>query len=88
MDKDDLKRKLEELRNEKGEAVLANVDAMWSFSDWLGKVSRRCRRCYPKIMIAVANSQDVTQWSWYEENLCKDCMALAKAKLNVLEMKK
>lgn len=69
-------------------ALKDNPEAVWSFSDFLGKLSKRCRRCYSKIMMDVANSVDLTKFEYYEKNLCKNCLVLAKAKLKILEERK
>ena len=83
---DDLKNRHNRIRDSNvGEALLKNPDMIWQTSDFISKLSRRCRRCYTNYMNDIVRGVDTNKPEYYEVRLCKNCLALYKAKLNVLE---
>ena len=87
MNEYELKRRHGELRNKDdlGKELLANPDLVWHTSDFISKMSRRCRKCYPIFLKDVNNGVDTTKPEYYERALCDSCRALYKAKLEVLK---
>lgn len=86
MDVDDLKNRHQRLRDgELGQEFLKNPDLIWQTSDFISKLSKRCRRCYTNYMNDIIKGIDTNTPEYYEVRLCKNCLALYKAKIEVLK---
>ena len=86
MNIDDLKNRQSRIRDsDVGEALFKNPDMIWHTSDFISKLQSRCRRCFSNYMNDITKGVDTNKPEYYEVRLCKSCLALYKAKLNVLE---
>ena len=88
MDVEDLKNRHQRLRDiNLGSEIIKNPDLIWQTSDFISKLSKRCRRCYTNYMNDIIRGVDTNKPEYYEVRLCDSCRALYKAKINVLSIK-
>lgn len=86
MNVDDLKNRHQRLRDsELGNELIKNPDLIWQTSDFISKLGKRCRKCYTKYMSDILKGVDTNKPEYYESRLCKSCLALYKAKIEVLK---
>lgn len=82
MNKDDLFNRHQRLRDgDIGEQLLKNPDVIWQTSDFISKLSRRCRKCYSKYMNDVLRGIDTNTQKYYENALCESCFKLYESKI-------
>jgi hypothetical protein len=88
MDVDELKSKHKELMNKDlADAFVDNPDLVWQTSDLISKLSRRCRKCYGRLMFAIKYKENTETDTWYSNNLCTTCLVLYKVKKEKVSVK-
>jgi len=87
MNEYELKRRHSELRNKDdlGKELLANPDLVWSTSDFISKMGKRCRRCYTFFMNDILSGVDTNNSDYFEKRLCKSCFTLYSNKMERLK---